>query len=64
MFNRLFGPVLGAALLGVSSLAANVSAAETLPGSGKSIQPISTGHTDQSLQNEVVQIGLERLWTE
>lgn len=36
-------------------------ASEELPGTGKTIQPISTGRSDQYFQNFVVQIGLERL---
>lgn len=63
MTSRTMGLLLGAALAaqGLIGLASETMAAETLPGAGKTVQPISTGRADQNFQNFIVQIGLERL---
>lgn len=63
MTGRTWGLSIGmsfvaAALFYVGGVA---QAIEELPGKGKTIQPISTGRSDQYFQNFVVQIGLERL---
>lgn len=63
MVGRTVGSLSGAMalVLGLLSTPAAVTAAETLPGEGTSVQPITTGRIDQYFQNYVVQIGLERL---
>jgi glycine betaine/proline transport system substrate-binding protein len=59
---RAIGLLIGTALISQGLVWSAVGAsAETLPGAGKSVQPISTGRADQNFQFFVVQIGLERL---
>ncbi len=52
---------VGVCTIGVLSLSIPTSMASSLPGAGKTIQPIATGRADQYFQHFIVQIGLEKL---